>query len=437
MISKTPIALGREFKDVLDQLEMTNEHFFITGRAGTGKSTLLQLFRNTTKKKVAVLAPTGIAALNVKGQTIHSFFGFPPRLINSKDIVKRKNYKMYINLECIIIDEISMVRADIIDNIDIFLRRNRGVNRPFGGVQMIFFGDLFQLPPVLGSDFERNYFKMYYESPYFFSANVIRQNIEPFPLKMIELQTVYRQSERFFINILDNIRTGFVEEDDFHSINQRYTQIPEDTRYHIYLCSVNATADYINRTELEKLSEKSTHYKANIEGEFAPQLFPTESLLSLKKGSQVMFIKNDVERRYVNGTIGLVTETEVDCITVSVMDDDGEEKFIKVETEEWEIIKYNFTAQENKNIETTVVGRFRQIPVRLAWAITIHKSQGKTFDKVIIDMGRGAFDFGQTYVALSRCKTLDGIYLRRPLTQRDIMVDQNIVDYYDMMRRYI
>lgn len=436
MITKSPIALGREFKDVLDQLELTKDHFFITGRAGTGKSTLLQLFRNTTKKKVAVLAPTGIAALNVKGQTIHSFFGFPPRLINSKDIVKRKNFKMFVNLECIIIDEISMVRADIIDNIDIFLRRNRGVNKPFGGVQMIFFGDLFQLPPVLGSDFERNYFKVHYESPYFFSANVIRQNFDFFQLKMIELQFVYRQSERFFINILDNIRTGMVEEDDFHTINQRYTTLPTDTRYYIYLCSVNATADYINRSELDKLSDKSLHYKASIEGEFAPQLFPTESLLTIKKGSQVMFIKNDVEKRYVNGTIGIVTSTDTDNITVSVMDDNGEEKLIIVESEEWEIIKYTFSGEETKNIETTVVGRFRQIPVRLAWAITIHKSQGKTFDKVIIDMGRGAFDFGQTYVALSRCKTLEGIYLRKPLSPRDIMVDQYIVDYYDMMRRY-
>ena len=436
MITKSPIALGREFKDVLDQLELTKDHFFITGRAGTGKSTLLQLFRNTTKKKVAVLAPTGIAALNVKGQTIHSFFGFPPRLINSKDIVKRKNFKMFVNLECIIIDEISMVRADIIDNIDIFLRRNRGVNKPFGGVQMIFFGDLFQLPPVLGSDFERSYFKVHYESPYFFSANIIRQNPDSFQLKMIELQFVYRQSERFFINILDNIRTGMVEEDDFHTINQRYTTLPTDTRYFIYLCSVNATADYINRTELEKLSDKSLHYKASIEGEFAPQLFPTESLLTIKKGSQVMFIKNDVEKRYVNGTIGIVTATDTDNITVSVMDDNGEEKLITVESEEWEIIKYTFSGEETKNIETTVVGRFRQIPVRLAWAITIHKSQGKTFDKVIIDMGRGAFDFGQTYVALSRCKTLEGIYLRKPLSPRDIMVDQYIVDYYDMMRRY-
>ncbi len=436
MFKNTPLALGHEFKAILNQLETTSEHFFITGRAGTGKSTLLNLFRNTTKKRAAVLAPTGIAALNVKGQTIHSFFGFPPRMINKTDIEKRKNFKLFVNLECIIIDEISMVRADMIDNIDTFLRKNRSVNAPFGGVQMIFFGDLFQLPPVLGSDFERQYFKLYYDSPYFFSAQVFQNKLEGFSLKMIELQTVYRQSERFFINILDNIRTGEVEEDDFYTLNERYVDLPEDTRYFIYLCSVNTTADSINRIELDKIKEPTLTYQAKIDGEFAPQLFPTESILTLKKGAQVMFIKNDVDRKYVNGSIGIVTELEKDVISVSIMDDDGEEKIFKVFYEEWEIIKYNIKDKDVKNIETTVVGRFNQLPVRLAWAITIHKSQGKTFEKVIIDMGRGAFDFGQTYVALSRCKTLEGIYLRKPLRGRDIMVDQSIVEYYDMMRRY-
>jgi ATP-dependent DNA helicase PIF1 len=436
LFTKSPIALGQEFKEILDQLELTQDNYFITGRAGTGKSTLLGLFRNTSRKKIAVLAPTGIAALNVKGQTIHSFFGFPPRMINQKDIVKRKNYKMFVNLECIIIDEISMVRADIIDNIDIFLKRNRGINKPFGGVQMIFFGDLFQLPPVLGSDFERNYFKIHYQSPYFFSAYIFQSVTDIFRLKMIELHTVYRQSERFFINILDNIRTGQIEEDDFHAINERYITLPIDTRYFIYLCSVNATADSINRAELDKIEHEARIYQAKIDGEFAPQLFPTESLLSLKVGAQVMFIKNDMERRYVNGTIGIITETEKDAVTVSLIDDHGEEKLIKVEMEEWEIIKYTLPTQDTKSIETIVVGRFNQLPVRLAWAITIHKSQGKTFDKVIIDLGRGAFDFGQTYVALSRCKTLNGIFLRRPLQPRDILVDQNIVEYYDTMRRY-
>jgi ATP-dependent exoDNAse (exonuclease V) alpha subunit len=436
LFKNTPLALGHEFKAILNQLETTSEHFFITGRAGTGKSTLLNLFRNTTKKRAAVLAPTGIAALNVKGQTIHSFFGFPPRMINKTDIEKRKNFKLFVNLECIIIDEISMVRADMIDNIDTFLRKNRSVNAPFGGVQMIFFGDLFQLPPVLGSDFERQYFKLYYDSPYFFSAQVFQNKLEGFSLKMIELQTVYRQSERFFINILDNIRTGEVEEDDFYTLNERYVDLPEDTRYFIYLCSVNATADSINRIELDKIKEPTLTYQAKIDGEFAPQLFPTESILTLKKGAQVMFIKNDVDRKYVNGSIGIVTELEKDVISVSIMDDEGEEKIFKVFYEEWEIIKYNIKDKDVKNIETTIVGRFNQLPVRLAWAITIHKSQGKTFEKVIIDMGRGAFDFGQTYVALSRCKTLEGIYLRKPLRGRDIMVDQSIVEYYDMMRRY-
>jgi len=436
LFKNTPLALGHEFKAILNQLETTSEHFFITGRAGTGKSTLLNLFRNTTRKRAAVLAPTGIAALNVKGQTIHSFFGFPPRMINKTDIEKRKNFKLFVNLECIIIDEISMVRADMIDNIDTFLRKNRNVNAPFGGVQMIFFGDLFQLPPVLGSDFERQYFKLYYDSPYFFSAQVFQNKLEDFSLKMIELQTVYRQSERFFINILDNIRTGEVEEDDFYTLNERYVDLPEDTRYFIYLCSVNATADSINRIELDKIKEPTLTYQAKIDGEFAPQLFPTESILTLKKGAQVMFIKNDVDRKYVNGSIGIVTELEKDVISVSIMDDDGEEKNFKVFYEEWEIIKYNIKDKDVKNIETTVVGRFNQLPVRLAWAITIHKSQGKTFEKVIIDMGRGAFDFGQTYVALSRCKTLEGIYLRKPLRGRDIMVDQSIVEYYAMMRRY-
>ena len=427
---KYPVTLSNEFSGILDQLEYTNDHLFITGRAGTGKSTLLQVFRTTTKKKVVVLAPTGIAALNVKGQTIHSFFGFPPRLLNRNEIERRKNYRLYVNLDMIIIDEISMVRADMIDNIDYFLRLNRNDLRPFGGVQMIFFGDLFQLPPVVSSQFEKHYFQTTYETPYFFSAKVM----PTISFHMIELTQVYRQEERSFINLLDNIRLNRLDYDDFMFLNERHIPIPEDLSYYITLCSRNDIATTINENMLKSIVEPALEYKAEVIGEFNPQLFPTEFNLVLKKGAQVMFVKNDLQKQYVNGTIGIITEAAHEFIKVKIQDEKGHETTIEVNRQEWEILKYEFDPMKPNQINTKVVGTFKQYPLKLAWAITIHKSQGKTFDKIIVDMGSGAFECGQSYVALSRCRTMEGVILKKPLTNRDIMVDDRITQYYEEVK---
>ena len=423
---KPVIELSQEYQDVLDELENTNQSFFITGRAGTGKSTLLNLFRNTTRKKVVVVAPTGVAALNVKGQTIHSFFGFPPRPDFESHITKRKSRKMYLQMEVLVIDEISMVRADILDGIDKFLRINRDKNEPFGGVQVVFFGDLFQLPPVVANHMERVKFQTEYESPYFFSAEVINRD---FDLEVIELRKIYRQDNRHFIRLLEAIRTNTIDYDDLEDLNERHEPDFRSEDFYITLTSRNKTADAVNVRELGALEGVSYYFNAKIEGKFEPRLFPAAGTLELKLGAQVMFIRNDViNRAYVNGTIGIVRTISQDKVVVEIEDGNGDRKEIKVEKEEWEILKYRVSNQGV--IESEVVGTFSQLPLKLSWAVTIHKSQGKTFNKVIIDMAGGAFEHGQTYVALSRCRTLDGIVLKTKLTPRDVMVDPRIVDYY-------
>lgn len=425
-----PITLSDEFKGILDQLEYTSDHIFITGRAGTGKSTLLQVFRNTSQKRIVVLAPTGIAALNVRGQTLHSFFGFPPRMMDKSEIEKRKNFRLYQNIDLIIIDEISMVRADMLDNIDRFLRINRGVDRPFGGVQMVFFGDLFQLPPVVSTPFEKQYFQTTYTSPYFFAAHIIPK----LDLKMLELNQVYRQDERFFINLLDNIRMNRCDFDDFVTMNERYCALPEDKSFFITLTSRNDIALRINEQELKEIESPPFTYQGSVMGSFDPRLFPTEYSLILKEGAQVMFVKNDVQKRYVNGTIGIIAECHEENIKVKIEDDYGNTQLIDLGKEKWEILKYDKDPSDPNKIITTVIGTFEQYPIKLAWAITIHKSQGKTFEKVIIDLGYGAFESGQTYVALSRCKTFEGIILKQPLKTKDIILDERINEYYEQIK---
>jgi ATP-dependent exoDNAse (exonuclease V) alpha subunit len=427
---KTPVSLSHEFTSILNQMEYTQDHLFITGRAGTGKSTLLQIFRTTTKKRVVVLAPTGIAALNVRGQTIHSFFGFPPKLLNRNEIEKRKNNRVFVNLDMVIIDEISMVRADIIDNMDYALQINRKVAEPFGGVQMVFFGDLFQLPPVVSTVFEKQYFSSVYDTPYFFSAKVMSS----ITLRMIELVHVYRQDERNFIRLLDSIRLNSLDYDDFLYLNERFVSVPEDDDFYITLCSRNDIAHRINEHELKSISSPIFQYHATVSGEFNPQLYPTELNLVLKVGAQVMFVKNDLQKQYVNGTIGIVDSLSDERITVRINETDHDEKILEIERQEWEVLRYENDASNPSRIATKIVGTFKQYPLRLAWAITIHKSQGKTFEKVIIDMGNGAFESGQTYVALSRCRTLGGIILRQPLRGRDIIVDERITEYYNTIR---
>lgn len=426
MLDKQPIELSNDFKYALDQVEKAHKSIFITGRAGTGKSTLLQLFRNTTRKKCVVLAPTGIAALNVKGQTIHSFFGFPPRPLSKRDIKKRRNSRLYKNLEVLIIDEISMVRADMLDNIDHFLRINRNINLPFGDVQVVFFGDLFQLPPVVSTEVEKQMFRTQYESPYFFSAKVF----EEFEMEQLELRKVYRQEGRHFLRLLDAIRLNQADYDDLEDLNERHQPNFSPEEFYITLSARNAKVNSINDKALKDIPFDEEVFLASVTGDFNPRLFPTDAALKLKLHAQVMFIKNDPDKRFVNGTIGKVTKLENDKITIQV-DENGEKQVIKVERFEWEILRYQASKEDLNKIETKVAGTFKQFPLRLAWAVTIHKAQGKTFDKVIIDLGRGAFEHGQTYVALSRCRTLAGIILRQRLKGSDIMVDERVVAYYE------
>jgi ATP-dependent DNA helicase PIF1 len=428
-----PLSLSPDFEYALDRMEGAGPGcLFITGRAGTGKSTLLQLFRRTTRKKVVVLAPTGVAALNVGGQTIHSFFGFPPRLIDPRTDIKKKRFRqLYQCLDAIVIDEISMVRADMIDAIDQFLRVNRESDRPFGGLSVLFFGDLFQLPPVVANDVERHFFGTVYESPYFFSARVFRQG---YSMEVISLEKVYRQESRHFLRLLECIRRNHIDEDVIMDLNTRCLPhfSPGDESY-ITLSARNARVDDINNRALDDLPYPTRTYTASIKGDFPANLYPAEAALRLKQEAQVMLLRNDPEKRYVNGTIGKVTALGEDSITV-VVEDNRETRTLEIGRQEWEVLRYKVSEGSPDTIETETLGSFIQFPLRLAWAVTIHKAQGKTFDKAIIDLGRGAFEHGQTYVALSRCRSLEGIVLRQPLRPNDVLVDERIVDFYESIR---
>lgn len=428
---KEPLILSSEFRAILDEMEKTDKSLFITGKAGTGKSTLLQLFIQTTKKNTVVLAPTGIAALNVNGQTIHSFFGFAPRLMQKHEIKKRFQSKLYKNIELIIIDEISMVRAEVLDNIDYFLRLNRDSHLPFGGVQMIFFGDLFQLPPVVSSPEEQQYFQTIYKSPYFFDAHIFEN--QGFTIENFELRKIYRQEERHFIRLLETVRCNRMDYEDLDDLNERHVPDFDNDEGYITLCARNITADSINERRLKQLENETFLFSAQITGEFDPRLFPTEQMLQLKNGAQVMFLRNDSERRYVNGMVGKIVSIDDEHISVEVTDKNDNKTTINVEKATWEILKYVPSEKDPTKIDNEVIGSFKQYPLRLAWAITIHKSQGKTFDRVIIDLGNGAFEHGQTYVALSRCRTLNGIVLKQKLKPKDVMTDERIVEFYEMM----
>ncbi|MEZ4884358.1 MAG: DEAD/DEAH box helicase [Chitinophagales bacterium] len=421
------IEFNKEFEQALNLMENTDEHVFLTGRAGTGKSTLLQHFRQTTKKKAVILAPTGVAAINVKGQTIHSFFGFPPHPVSSDHIRKRKDRKLFEELDVIIIDEISMVRADMLDAINYFMRVNgKYRSRPFGGVQMIFIGDLFQLPPVVSNDVEKRLFEFMYETPFFYSSQVL-YNVD---VKYIELKKVYRQKDGHFLGLLDQIRTKNLDYFTLRHLNERYKPyfVPPKAEKFITLTSTNAIAQRINEAELEKLSTKRHLYQGSIEGKFEDRRLPNDMLLNFKEGAQVMFVRNDPYQRWVNGTIGTIQYLDADTISVRVETEKGEVVHT-VGKEKWELLKYVYN-EEKSNIDTEVLGSFEQYPLKLAWAITIHKSQGKTFDKVLIDMGRrGAFAPGQIYVALSRCTTLEGIVLKNPIKYNDIIVDERVLEF--------
>lgn len=419
--------LNHEFKRVLSELESSKKHLFITGKAGTGKSTLLKYFRDNTKKNVIVLAPTGLAALNVGGQTIHSFFRFPPSFIHSKSIKKVDN-KLFKKIDAIIIDEVSMVRADLLDGIDKFMKKNgQSRNKPFGGVQLIFFGDLFQLPPVVAGD--KLLLNSKYEVPYFFGADIFKNlNYE-----VIELENTYRQKDKHFIELLDNIRTGELDKKVLQELNKNVKPYFKPGDEYVTLTTTNKLARMINTEKLSRIKNKTYTYRARIEGEFkAGEKLPVNKELKLKVGAKVIFLRNDKEGKWVNGSIGVVSELSADVILVR-LENGG---VVKVDVAEWEKIKHTYDREKDR-IVSEVKARITQYPLKLAWALTIHKSQGQTFNKVFIDLSTKAFAHGQTYVALSRCTTLNGIVLKSPISPRDVIVDERVMDFLNFEQKRI
>ncbi len=420
------IDLNPQFRKALELMEETNRNVFITGRAGTGKSTLLTYFQKNTGKKAVVLAPTGVAAVNVGGQTIHSFFGFKPDVTPSgiRRRIRDEKKNLYKKLTAIVIDEVSMVRADLLDCVDRFLRLNGpDTSLPFGGVQMIFIGDLYQLPPVVTGR-EREIFREHYATPYFFSARVF----EELDIEFIELEKVYRQTDGEFIRLLNAIRNRTVSDDDLALINRRADPLFEapPRECYIHLTSTNDLADRINEERLAGLRGKVWTALGLIEGDFGTEYLPTAAELKLKKGAQIMLLNNDTYGRWINGTVGRVTgfDRDEDGDVILVRLDSGEKVAIGPHT--WEIYRFFL---KNGELASEAVGSFTQYPVRLAFAVTIHKSQGKTFEKAVIDVGRGTFAHGQMYVALSRCTTLEGIVLRQPIRKSHILMDWQVVKF--------
>lgn len=424
------IELNEGFVKAFTACEETAKHVFITGKAGTGKSTFLQYFKQNTKKKTAVIAPTGVAALNVNGETIHSFFGFLPDITLEKvKVSKKKNRELFKIIDAIVIDEVSMVRADLMDCIDKFLRINgKDKKLPFGGIQMIFIGDLYQLPPVVTSK-EREMFKTLYKSPYFFSSEVFKE----LNIFFMEFEKIYRQSEEGFIRLLNKIRNNTIGEEDIKILNQRHGAKFEGkstSKYFIYLTTTNKAATEINEEQLSKLRGRQYEYEAETEGNIESGHFPTDSVLRLKKGAQIMMLNNEQTGRWVNGTLGTIldfyknTDGGEDTIVVEFSDGTIEE----INSNTWDIFHYKYDAKK-KALESETIGSFTQYPLKLAWAVTIHKSQGKTFNKVIVDFGAGTFAHGQAYVALSRCTSFGGLVLKQPLKKQHILMDWRVVEF--------
>ncbi|VVB76748.1 ATP-dependent RecD-like DNA helicase [uncultured archaeon] len=422
------IDLNEDFKTAFNLMEKTADSVFITGRAGTGKSTLLSYFRGKTRKNVAVLAPTGVAALNIKGQTIHSFFKFKPG-VTLDSVTKlygwrRENYE---KLDAIIIDEISMVRADLLDCVDRFMRLNGpDGSSPFGGVQMIFVGDLYQLPPVVTQG-ETAMFKARYRSEYFFDSRAF----EDLTLRFVELKKNYRQADERFITMLNAIRTNTATDEDLALLNSRVDPqfVPRPSEGYVSLTPTNRLADEVNKERMAGLRGELRVYHSRLDGDFEKSALPADEALSIKQGMQVMLLTNDKLGRWANGSIGSVmgiatAEDGQDAIAVELTD--GSQ--VEITPYTWELYKFSYDPKLAK-LEPKTAGSFTQYPLMPAWAITIHKSQGKTFGRVVIDIGSGTFAYGQLYVALSRCTSLEGIVLRRRIERRHILMDDRVAEF--------
>ena len=422
----TGVQPTREYQAAYSYLKEGVGNLFVTGRAGTGKSTLLTSLKGLIADEMVVLAPAGLAAVNVGGQTIHSFFGFPPRLIRPDDIRRSRNGRLMRRLKFLVIDEVSMVRSDLMWAIDQSLRVNRGRPREaFGGVRLALFGDLHQLPPVINEAEVAEHLDSAYGGPFFFSVSALREGAGT---ALIELTQVFRQKDEALLTVLNHIREGEVGADDLAVLNSRVHVIRSlsEGEPYVILTPTNAAANRINMAYLDKLPGAPRPYQAATTGEFSQSAQPTEQTLMLKPGAKVMLLRNDPDRRWVNGTIARVSRLEDKRVWVEV---DGDEH--EVEQVSWESRRYAYDKAAEKIVEL-VVGTFQQFPLRLAWALTIHKSQGLTLDKVYIDLGRGTFAHGQAYVALSRCRALDGLALARQLRPTDILFDPAAMGYRRM-----
>lgn len=418
----------------IDYIENSNTHLYITGKAGTGKTTFLKYIKDHISKKCVVVAPTGVAALNAESVTIHSFFKLPyspfvpsqePK--SFKNFISQKKIDIIKNLEVLIIDEISMVRADILDAIDAILRYYRKNQTPFGGIQLIMIGDLYQLPPVVTEE-DRLILSEFYSNFYFFDSYALKK----IGFKTIEFDYIYRQQDEQFINLLNAIRENKIDEKTYALLKTRHIENFQSFD-HTMLTTHNQQAVQINDEFLRSIPHRLHSFEAIIHGNFPESMYPTERNLQLKVGARVMFLKNDTsdQKLYYNGKIGIVQEILDDAISIL---SEGESDLITIEPMEWQHIHYTFNA-DKKEIEEEVLGSFIQYPLKLAWAITIHKSQGLTFDKVIID-AKNAFTHGQIYVALSRCRSLKGLTLSSLFNKEAVIVDPAVVDFLKMNDLY-